>query len=407
MLKKTLFIGIVVLAFIATSSADQGNPLYLSMNEKQPSQTSGDSNSSKGAGRELAPSLRQDGKKFKIAIIRSGQYWQYAANFKTLLDAFIDYGWVNKIQLTEEALRTMPEMLTELRKQDYSNYIEFPSKSYFDFEFKEEKSKDPKFQAIIKDSKNIDLIISFGTRSGRVLSGEKALTIPVVAVQISDPLKAGIIESCNDSGNDFLTARCDPDKYRRQIKVFYDVIKFKRLGLIYEDTPAGRSIAALEHIENLSKEKGFSIIRNTKPIANGPEAPKTYLKGLEELAPQIDAMYLTIHGGLSLQNLPTVMSILNRYKVRSFSMEGPKFVKHGVLLSISSQERRATGEYNVQKIIRILKGAKARNLDQVFTITPMIAINLKEAMQIGYDPPVDILAASDEVYEDIAEPEAE
>ena len=144
MLKKTLTITIIVLAFISTSSADQGSTVYLSMNKKQSSGASGDLASPENVGGELVPTLNQDGKKFRIAIIRSGEYWQYAANLNTLLNALIDSGWVNKIQLSEEALKTVPGMLAELRNQDYSDYIEFPPELYFDFEFKEEKATDPK-----------------------------------------------------------------------------------------------------------------------------------------------------------------------------------------------------------------------------------------------------------------------
>lgn len=402
-MSKKLFLSIIlILTFITTSSGGQSNITPISKNKQKIADTKVSLKPDAKKEVDLLPTLKKGGKKFRIAIIRSGKYWQYAANFNYLLDALSNSEWMKKIQLSEEARKTVGSMLAEIRTTDYSDYIDFPPDLYFDFEFNEARASDPNFKRIISNSEDVDIIISFGTRASRVLSNRQFLNIPVVAVQISDPVKAGIIDSCEDSGKDFLTTRCDPNKYVRQIKVFHDVVKFAKLGLIYEDTPAGRSIAALEHIERLAKKKEFQIIRNTKAKQIGPEAEKEYLKALEGIAPHIDAMYFTIHGGLTLENLPNVMSIINKYKIPTFAMEGPKFVRHGVLFSISSQEQRATGDYNTEKIVRILKGEKPRSLNQVFNITPMIAINLKEARLIGYDPPVDILVASDEVYDQIA-----
>ncbi len=39
------------------------------------------------------------------------------------------------------------------------------------------------------------------------------------------------------------------------------------------------------------------------------------------------------------------------------------------------------------------------------TNPPKIAINLKTAEIIGYDPPVDVLGAADEIYQEIEKPE--
>ena len=43
-------------------------------------------------------------------------------------------------------------------------------------------------------------------------------------------------------------------------------------------------------------------------------------------------------------------------------------------------------------------------LEQLFEEPPKIAINLKTAELIGFDPPVDILLAADEIFQDIETP---
>lgn len=55
-------------------------------------------------------------------------------------------------------------------------------------------------------------------------------------------------------------------------------------------------------------------------------------------------------------------------------------------------------------IAKILNGAKPRHLTQIFLNPPKIAINLKTAQLIGYDPSVDIVGAADEIFTEIAAP---
>jgi ABC-type uncharacterized transport system substrate-binding protein len=236
-----------------------------------------------------------------------------------------------------------------------------------------------------------------------VVSTPSSFDIPVIVTAVSDPVKSEIIQSVEDSGKDYLTAFCDPERFIRQVQLFHDVIQFKKLGVLYTDTLAGKTYAALDDIHTIAKEKGFEVIGNTNLIEedNDPQAPAQYVTALKDLAPQVDAIYLTVQAGLTLQNLQNILPIINQYKLPSFAMEGSSYVKHGVLFSISAYQLFAVGEFNAKNMIRIFKGASPRELNQVFSITPKIAINLKAAELIGYDVPVDILGSSDEVYTEI------
>ena len=52
----------------------------------------------------------------------------------------------------------------------------------------------------------------------------------------------------------------------------------------------------------------------------------------------------------------------------------------------------------------MFNGAKPNQLDQLFEEPPKIAINLKSAELIGFNPPVVLLGAADEIYRDIEVP---
>jgi ABC-type uncharacterized transport system substrate-binding protein len=74
-------------------------------------------------------------------------------------------------------------------------------------------------------------------------------------------------------------------------------------------------------------------------------------------------------------------------------------------MSISIADYKYVGQYYAEIFAKVFNGAKPRQLDQVFEDPPKIAINLKTAEIIGYDPPVDVLGAADEIYQEIMTPE--
>ena len=87
-------------------------------------------------------------------------------------------------------------------------------------------------------------------------------------------------------------------------------------------------------------------------------------------------------------------------KVLIFSQSGSVEVRQGVLLSIATSGFRHVAAYHADKIAKILNGAKSRSLPILFEDPSKIAINLKTAQLISFDPPVDILGAADEIYAD-------
>jgi ABC-type uncharacterized transport system substrate-binding protein len=73
-------------------------------------------------------------------------------------------------------------------------------------------------------------------------------------------------------------------------------------------------------------------------------------------------------------------------------------------MSISRANFQYVGRFYAQTMAKIFNGAKPRDIGQLFEDPPKIAINLKTAELIGYDPPVDVLSAADEIFEEIEIP---
>ncbi len=87
--------------------------------------------------------------------------------------------------------------------------------------------------------------------------------------------------------------------------------------------------------------------------------------------------------------------------IPSFSQSGPEDTRLGVLMSIAQSNFRAEGMASAQAIVKVLDGTKPRDITQIFIEPLSMAINLKMAMLIGWDPPLEVLIAVDQFYQDM------
>ena len=114
----------------------------------------------------------------------------------------------------------------------------------------------------IREKKDVDMVLAFGTWAGQDLAAQD-LPVPVIVSSVTDAVDAGIIPSVEDSGRDNLVAPIEPDRFKRQVLLFHDIFAFKKLGIAYEDTPAGRGSIALNEIEDAARELGVTLLRCT------------------------------------------------------------------------------------------------------------------------------------------------
>ena len=85
-------------------------------------------------------------------------------------------------------------------------------------------------------------------------------------------------------------------------------------------------------------------------------------------------------------------------KVATFAREGTPIVQRGGLMGFSTVSFSERGRFLAERVIAILEGASPRSLSMIDNAIPKISLNLLTAEEIGFNPPLDLLAASDEVY---------
>ncbi len=350
--------------------------------------------------------IRHNGAKWSIGYYEGGNYIEYKKAFIATIKGLINSGWIEP--------QTLPDFPGDDTKQLWewcgdhlqSNYLLFKKDAYYSSEWKDDFRKQQAKTLLhrLNTTKDIDLMMAMGTWAGQDLSNDQH-HVPTIALAISDALSSGIIKSYENSGYDHIHARVDPLRYERQVEIFHDIMGFKRLGIMYEDTVRGRSYASVDKVEKVAKKQGFEIIKCF--IKEGSNDKKTaveeVIRCFSELCKKADAIYVTLHVGVNPDSLPDLVEIANQASIPTFSQAGSEEVKYGLLMSISQAEYKYVGQYHAQTMAKIFNGAKAGELSQFFEEPSQIALNLKTAAKIGYDPSVDILSAADEIYNDYVE----
>jgi ABC-type uncharacterized transport system substrate-binding protein len=349
-----------------------------------------------------------NGKKWRIGYYEGGEYISYQRNLLMTVKGLMELGWIETIEIPSQAGEQTKDLWNWLVADTKSEYIEFVEDAHYSANWNKELRKKTAAEIInrLNETKDIDLMIAAGTWAGKDLANDRHQT-PTIVISTSNAVSAGIIKSVEDSGYDHIHARVDPFRYERQITIFYNIIGFQKLGVAYENTATGRAYAAMDKVEQVAEEYGFEIV-SCYTIDDVPDikvSEESVKKCFTELGDKVDAIYVTVQNGVNVKSIPGLVNLVNSFDLPTFSQYGSSFVKYGFLMSISRAGYKYVGHFYAETIAKIFNGAKPRQLDQLFEDPPKIAINLKTAEIIGYDPPVDVLGAADEIYQEIEQPE--
>jgi ABC-type uncharacterized transport system substrate-binding protein len=350
-----------------------------------------------------APSLNQ-GKRWRVAYVETGPYANYAGTLYYLLKGLESRGWVKgveRIPYTWGQTDTK-EMWSYISSQkEFSSFIEFVPDSYYSL--KSIPGQEGEVVKRFSQKKDSDLLIVMGTVAGKLMSVEDVQS-KIMVFSTSNAVKSGIVKAANSSGRQKVWAHLDPVRYKQQLQVFADIFQFKKMGVVYEDSPNGKAFAAVDDIEAVAKEKRFEIVRKLVPGTKGIDDQDRYFKDLlqahTELAAEVDGFYYAVSPapGIRQEQLYAVLQPFYEKRIPVFAQLGDEEVSRGALLSLARADFAGMGQFGAEQLAKLLNGASADTLPQVYSDTPTIALNFQVAKQIGYKPPFEILLVSDKVF---------
>ncbi len=345
------------------------------------------------------PVARADGSKWRIGYCESESFITYNQTLAAIVKGLAERGWITDLKgFNEVAANGDSQTIWNwLTLREVSPYIEFVDDGFYNL-------KDPEFNQKgimnrLTQQKDIDIMLVMGGKAGALLSKQQTTNIFVFAA--SNAVRSGIIASAQDSGKDNVWAHMDEKRFERQISAFYDIVKFKKVGIVYEDSDNARIYSAVDELESLAKKKGFEIVRYHVTEPRSPdEYPRYYREvraAYQQLAEEVDAVYVTI-ASLESDKLPELFQPFYEHKIPIFSQLGNIEVKNGALMTVSVMDEENTGRFGADNIAQCLKGAKPRALEQSFQSAPRITLNAAVAKKINFKLPFELLIVVDEVY---------
>ena len=353
-----------------------------------------------------APHTKENGEKYRFAYVDYDEYMPASRQFGYILQGLEEYGWIREGSLPftqddidREELSTK-QMYEMLEVADLGDYIEFAKDGCYYLGYDDEKkvAKDLKERA----GKDIDLVITFGTTPGLFVSGLD-LPVPMTDFSATDPVASGIIDSATEgSGKPNVWAQVEPAVPQRQLKYYYSLKPFRRLGMIvYGD----EVVSGVPDVKEAAKEIGFELVKyniDLQPRETEEELDAYYKmvkKQFEQMAEEdIDAFLLPPDLVNHQERLPEMLEPLYRRKIPVYCMDDVATVYNGATMIISATDFENVGRFVADAITKILSGAEAGSLPCIYTSAPYICVNLDVVRRIDYPQDFEFLAICDEIY---------
>ena len=236
-----------------------------------------------------------------------------------------------------------------------------------------------------------DVILATGNAAMRPLL-EATHTVPIVFVQVVDPLGAGYVDSmARPSGN------------ATGFIQFEYTLSGKWLGLLKEIAPHVTRVAVLRDPAVPSGVGQFDVIQSVAPSV-GVEVSAINVRDAGEIERAVAAFAGSSNGGListasalAAVHRELIIALATRHKLpavyhRRFFVTSGGLVSYGV--DFLDQYRQAASYVD-----HILKGEKPADLPVQAPTKYELVINLKTAKALGLEVPPSLLARADEVIE--------
>ena len=261
-----------------------------------------------------------------------------------------------------------------------------------DFDFRRLGDRVGEFSAVVKKIVELQPDVIVGRGGSVTLALQRgAGAIPIVFVQVSDPLEEGLVQGlARPGGNITGFMNFDP------------AMGTKWLQIIKEIAPSVRRVAVLLYPQP-GLEQTFNLVNDAAPTF-GVQTSALHVRdageierGIGGLASSPDAGFIVLPHAVTNSNRELIAQLAARHRLPAvyayrFYIEAGGLVSYGIE---PNEQFRGAAIY----VDRILKGTKPTDLPVQAPTKFELVISLKAAKGIGLTIPEALLARADEVIE--------
>jgi putative ABC transport system substrate-binding protein len=236
-----------------------------------------------------------------------------------------------------------------------------------------------------------DAILATG--SGAVATLQQATrTVPVVFVDVTDPVGAGFVESlARPGGNTTGLMRNEYGIAGKWLELLKEIAPLVKRAAVVRDANLATGIGQLGAIQSVAPSLGVEL----RPI--GVRDAGEIERGIAAFARETNGGMVVTGGPLPVAHRALIVNLAARYKLPAVYTQR-SYVTAGGLISYGQDEIdpfRQAAEY----IGRILKGEKPADLPVQAPAKYETVLNLNTAKALGLTIPETLLATADEVIQ--------
>lgn len=246
----------------------------------------------------------------------------------------------------------------------------------------------------------VNFLLTMGTNAGLTA---KAISdkIPMMNFLSSDPVRAGIVENGESSGQDRVWAVVDPNAFDRSISIMLDTFSPKTVGVIYADDPDAYIYSGINVLEELCAQTGVTVVHEYVDDSFDSEGYPAYLDAMcaaaQRLAQKVDVFVMTT-SLVQEADYSKVLAPFLAADVPVYSINSSQDVKRGALMAVEASDYANIGRFAADTLQQFLDTGSLAELPQIYQTAPYLVINYQTARQIGYHPTFDMALSAIKIY---------